>query len=173
MPEDKAAKTDNKKSLINIRDEKELRRFVGKGADYYFGKWKTIERTGNIVSFNLWAFLFGIFWMAYRKMYLFTFVVIVIIIAESVIEVVFDAPESLDRTASVVYGVMYALLGNYLYYVHIRKKLAMLRNDFTSPEKINEQIGNVGGTSWISVISLLVIVTGIIYIWIITASALG
>ena len=49
------------------QEREELRIFVGKNADYYISKWEEIADTK--ISWNWAAFLFGLLWFGYRKMY--------------------------------------------------------------------------------------------------------
>ncbi|MCB2377201.1 hypothetical protein LGH70_06380 [Hymenobacter sp. BT635] len=48
-------------------NESYLKAFVGGNTSYYLYYWRLV-REGKRASFNLHAFLFGIFWVIYRRM---------------------------------------------------------------------------------------------------------
>ncbi len=98
--------------------------FVGKNSDYYLRRWAAIERTGNIFSFNWAAFFFGVFWMAYRKMYLYAFLYASFLIVESGVEIYFDVSDRVGHILTVVFGVVAGGYCNELYRRWADKALA-------------------------------------------------
>ncbi len=59
--------------------------YFGKNSDYYLDRWKEYK-DGRKISFKPYAFLFGIFWFLYRKMYLIFLLIIVVLIVEGIVE---------------------------------------------------------------------------------------
>jgi hypothetical protein len=94
-----------------IINEGEYRAFLGNKADHYLRKFRFFGGRGAnsfAVTWNWPAFFLGFIWMLYRKMYLWTLVAFVITFT----------PVALPLTM-VVWGIV----GNYLYYLHARKKI--------------------------------------------------
>ncbi len=59
--------------------------FVQRNADRYIPKFYKMERTGNKISFNWAAFLFGPYWFFYRKLPVIGFVMMIVMLLASII----------------------------------------------------------------------------------------
>lgn len=165
MPGDNATEFVIKEPSLKLKDEDELRQLVGKRADYYLGKWQTIEETGNSAVFNIAAFFFGLFWMIYRKMYLYSFLAIILIVVVSSVEIALDVPDIVDRTTTFAFCFAFAFFGNYLYYLHSKSVLAKLHKQNAPSALTGDQLSDVGGTSWaIVIMSLLITAIAIVFI---------
>ena len=135
--------------------EQEARLFVGKKSDYYIKKWGTAKESGKNLGMNWPGFLFSLFWLGYRKMYLNVFYFLcgffVLDIAQYFIPI--DIYRVVGTTTSMLIGVM----GNLLYYKHMKKKNDSIKeqyNDIT----IERKIIDIGGASWVGVgISILML----------------
>lgn len=77
-----------------------------KSTKYYLESFKKI--TKGIFVFNLPAFLFGTFWLIYRKMYLFAFFFFVA-------SVFLPVPY-------IIVASIFGFLANYLYFKHLQEK---------------------------------------------------
>ena len=60
-----------------IIDEKYLIAYFGKQSEYYLEKYKSYK-SGDKYSFSVWAFLVGVLWFLYRKLWLEAHVIILI-----------------------------------------------------------------------------------------------
>lgn len=58
--------------------DRELNAFVQANADKYRLKWRLLEGTCSMLSWNWAAFFFGVIWLLYRKMWLFGIVFLVV-----------------------------------------------------------------------------------------------
>jgi hypothetical protein len=53
----------------NVGDTSDMRFFIGKNQDYYMDRFQKMDSVNSKNSWNWCGFLFGPYWMAYRKMY--------------------------------------------------------------------------------------------------------
>jgi hypothetical protein len=148
----------------NIRgvSKEKLTLFVGKGSDVYLKKWE------NRSSWNWASFLFGAYWLLYRKMYLFFFIylisgfAVINLIGSQLLDVMTEgvysgrlsllqADNSITTFVLIAYicfKVVIGATGNQLYFYHTRHKIIKITEDSitlsSSPEK---QIKEAGGAS--------------------------
>jgi uncharacterized protein YecT (DUF1311 family) len=122
--------------------------FVGKDYDYYLRKWEIAEQKKSKNSWNLFAFLFGFAWMAYRKMYLYSLIFIGVIAVEILCEYAFDFPDRFTNAINITIPVITGFLGNSWYKYHVKKKFKEITaNTLNSPEKVKIELIRQGGTS--------------------------
>ena len=142
--------------------------FVGKSYEYYQRKFELAP--GSIKGFNVAAFFLGVVWMVYRKMYVYTAIVVALLIIDAVLETYFPLPEAVGK--AITWGVYaaFGILGNMMYKAHVDKKVKEISTAYP-PEQVNEQLAKQGGVNlagaWAFGIGLLVLV-GIV-VWIIMA----
>ncbi len=130
----------------------QLRLFVGDNADYYLKKWENIEEKRE--SWNWAGFLGGIFWMGYRKMYLYVIITLgIFLVLDAVIPV-----SNLDPLFSLIFALLIGLNGNYLYYLHANNKLRRINELFSDPEHRKIAAFKTGGPSWLGVASALIFI---------------
>jgi hypothetical protein len=142
-------------------DEEALKLFVGEKASYYLPKWKLIETTGKKKSWNVAAALFTAFWMAYRKMYLYALIFLGVGIIWGIAELGLGSNRTTNLVISVVLMMCCAMLGNWLYYSHAKKKIAEIKREYPEPEVQKNEMIKAGGTSWLA----LGLVIGFSVIW--------
>ncbi len=148
-------------------DEKlkgKMRIFIGKNADYYLPKFEVFERTGSAVSWNWAAFGFGIFWMVYRKMYLYAFLAMLLMFFLNVIEVSLRLSSLLSFFLSLWLWIGFGMFGNYLYYLHVKKKVMEIMIQYPKEDEQILILQKEGGTSWLAVfvfIFLFIIASGL------------
>jgi sorbitol-specific phosphotransferase system component IIC len=119
--------------------EETVRSFVQKNADYYVSKWKLMAKTGSKISWNWAAFAFGVFWMGYRKMYLYSAIVLALSILDYLPVV------GLLVALALWFGV--AMLGNYLYGRYTYETLVQLKEEYPDEETFKLMVIKKGGTS--------------------------
>lgn len=131
-------------------DQELLRIFIGKKAEYYLNKWEKAEDPSKAFSWNWWAFIGGIVWMLYRKMYLYSLIFIFISIISSQL--------SGSIYLEIFFKLLVGAIGNSLYYRHAAKKIQNLKE----PEKIKK----AGGTHafWLLILIGLIALIPITYI---------
>ena len=122
-------------------DEKFIKAYIGKNADKMYDSVKK----GGI---NIWAILFGIAYFAYRKMYLISIIIAILIQCS-----VYLIPSG--SYISTLIGIFFCPI----YKWHITKKLREIKKD--NPTANEDQLlliaHNKGGTSIISAILFLII----------------
>ncbi len=137
--------------------KEKYRIFIGKNADYYLQKFEVFEKTGSALSWNWASFGFGIFWMVYRKMYLFAFLALLFMFFLNVLEVSLKFSPALSFFLSLWLWVGFGLFGNYLYYIHVKKKVMEISIQYPSEEEQKLILQKEGGTSWVSVFLFILI----------------
>ncbi|MDI1298014.1 DUF2628 domain-containing protein [Methylotenera sp.] len=142
--------------------------FVGKNYGYYQRKWLLAH--GSIKGFNVAAFFLGVVWMVYRKMYLYTAIVMALLIIDVLIETYFPLPEALGKAITWGIYATFGILGNMIYKSHVDKKLNEISTAFP-PEQVSAELAKQGGVNlagaWAFGVSLLVLVG--IAVWIIVS----
>lgn len=135
--------------------------FFGPQADYYTSVADDLE--AGKIRFNEGAFFFGMFWMAYRKMYTYAAVTFTVIMAESALEDWLIPQLSKTFAYSLISNLVIAsvigFVGNRLYITFARRRVAQLTNNrlvYTVPDRsIVDQLRVQGGVSWTGPLVLL------------------
>jgi hypothetical protein len=116
-------------------EELDLRVFVGPNADYYLRSWEPALRMHRVArGFNFWAFLFGVNWLLFRRMYRIAFAVYAILVADAFVEALFCVGmagwDELPRGPALVVGLIVALMcgagANRWYLLHAQKVIAQV-----------------------------------------------
>jgi len=142
-----------------ISDEAALAVFVGPRFAYYRNKWQ-LAGSRNGMSWNWAAFLFGPFWMAYRRMYWQVGVYAIILCAEPVLHALFQIrmPVVLSRPLLYAMALLLGFYGNQLYRWHAESTVQRLREYHWSPELVNDSLARCGRTSWSGVAIMAVLI---------------
>lgn len=136
-----------------IAQDQKRRTFVGDKYDYYARKWQEADAKGGSTSFNWASFLGGMFWMAYRKMYLNASLLLAGITALGLIESAVLAGTSRGQTGStgncLYMGIWVAIAmhANSMYRNFMEKKLRRIEAMGLPPDQENDLIRSEGGTS--------------------------
>jgi hypothetical protein len=111
---------------------------------FYLDMFEAYEGKLRFASWNWPAFLFGGFWLLYRKMYLYVFFDLIFFLFTFS-----DSTHNLyyDITSQLVLGIF----GNSIYRYHLRKRV--------------KEDSNSRGTSWLLVILAILVVGGIVITW--------
>jgi hypothetical protein len=150
------------------RDEYE---FYLRNEAAYLAEWEKIK-SGQKPTFNLYAFLFGLFWMLYRKMYFVIFLVLGVLMVEVVLESILltalGSPEGIAsgiRTGlNVIFAVVLGMNGNRLYLFNAERKIKKIRKKNLPEEAYLMALYRAGGTTFIPhIIIALVMAAGILY----------
>ena len=138
------------KKLLDEFDEEIIKAYVQKNSEYYLLKWRLMAETYSKTSWNWAAFLLGGWWMVYRKMYLYTF----LLLLSSLITWI----PILGWIVGLAIWIGIGLFGNYIYGQHVYKKLKELSLIAKNEEELRTLALQKGGTSVIAVIILIVLV---------------
>ncbi len=147
---------------------------VGQNVDYYVTHWALDRETPRTISWNWAAFLFNVYWLAYRRMYreFFTFAGVMLLLAALMLaaslvsgsdpEARFPAPWD---TIAIVIGLLFIVaigagfgsLANLLYLKKVRRTIETAKRQHSSSQARLDSIRKKGGTSPLAVGVLVVI----------------
>lgn len=161
-----AAQTSSQPSPVSGDESLEL--FIGKNYDYFTRKWAIAEQKKSKQSWNWAAFLLGFAWMAYRKMYLYSWIFIGVIIVEILCEYAFNLPDKLSNAINIGIAVTFGWQGNYLYKLHAEKKIKEI-TAMNSPEQAKIELAKQGGTNIGAAIGFVVALAAIMLLVIVVA----
>lgn len=138
-----------------VEDDVALATFVGAHHAYYRKQWHAAA-LHNGMSWNWAAFLFGPFWLAYRRMYWQFGVFIVGIGALPVTEALIGRHVPHHVALPMIYAatIVLALYGNQFYKWHAEATIRRLRDYHWSPETVTDSLSRCGGTSWLGVVAM-------------------
>lgn len=155
--------------------------FVGKNYDFYARKWAAMEQAPanapdqphaqklpqaatlfGSLSWNWAAFFLGIFWLAYRKMYLYLAAVFASAFTLGILTTWLKIPlqELIKWQLPIELSVRtaFGLFGNYLYKMHTEKTIRQVTAASTDAEHIEQKLAQHGGTNLLFAIGLVVVV---------------
>jgi len=142
-----AAKSLIEKGSISSFDEAAT--FIGPNADYYIPRFQQIEASDSPISWNWAAFLFGIFWMLYRKMWLYALIIWGATLLLTLVT------GGLGSFAWLLESVAFGVLGNWLYKKHVETELEKAAP--LDPAARKAQLATRGGITWLPVIVVAVV----------------
>ncbi len=138
-----AASAKSKVESTTLVDDDSLRLFIGKNYEYFQKKWKL---NNSKISWSWSAFFGGVSWMAYRKMYLYSWIFIGVATFVTIIQSVFNLSESTSHSIDIAFWMTPALSGN-LWYKHHVKKMINEINAINAPNQRNTELVVRGRTS--------------------------
>lgn len=138
--------------------------FVGeKYQSYYKDKFKTITPQKATAGFNIAAFLLGVIWLFYRKMYGYGLIYIGFIFASSIVMEIFNASIAIDRSISIAVSVFMGLWGNTIYKHHVEKKIKQISEEYEGEDmQIEAKIQQGGGTNPIAGWTLFILIVALL-----------
>jgi hypothetical protein len=128
-------------------NEELLRLFVGTNYEYYARKWKQAETKRSKRSWNWAAFFLGLGWMAYRRMYKYSWIFIGIIFAEEVFELAFAFPAAVSNAVNIAIAFTYGWHGNSWYKLYCEKKIREIAPNGMAIESARIEVVRQGGTN--------------------------
>ena len=141
--------------------------FIGRNYDLYAAKWALANAKKSPTSWNWAAFFLGVGWMAYRKMYKFSFIFIAVLALETIVEYLLKLPVGISVAVNMGVAVTFGLLGNSWYLLHVRQKVDEISRTLP-PQLVESERRRQGGThvgwallmmlAWVVVISAVVLV---------------
>ncbi|WP_313244740.1 GYF domain-containing protein [Stenotrophomonas rhizophila] len=131
--------------------------FVGANFPVYRRKWRLdLTADGAAASTNAWnwpAFLFGAFWMLYRRMYAVAAMWIGALTVLSILETLIDVSDSVSLVITLGASVAAGSVGNHLYLRHTQRMIALAeaRHPGDAPAQ-HAALAGLGGTRWSAVL---------------------
>jgi hypothetical protein len=142
--------------------------FVGKRYEYYIKKWAILKIRGSSISWNWAAFIFGIGWIAYRKMYAYAFMVVGLLCLEILCELAFQIPDKISNVITFWVYILFGLYGNHWYRLHSEKRIREIVAT-SPPNQIQGELIKKGGTSLGSALFFTALFFGILALLVIVA----
>ncbi|MDB5349656.1 MAG: hypothetical protein JWN86_903 [Planctomycetota bacterium] len=140
--------------------EKDLADFVGPKASYYLDKWRApLSGNGSDAGFNWAAFFLSGLWLAYRKMYLATFIFLGIIAVETFVEEMIyasmnvgpQAQKGIGRIINLIIAFVCGRFGNTWYLSHALKVVNDVRSQGLPEDETAAVLARRGGRSvWLA-----------------------
>jgi hypothetical protein len=148
---------------IGTVDIEYYRAYFGKDSDYYLPIMRDFYH-GKKFTFNVWAFILGLFWQLYRRLYLPILFFITVIIVQSVIQAAIisylDLSE-LTRTLMhlidpLIFALIYGFTGNYFLMRKAHKKTLQILSAKEDEETILQKLEKAGSGNSTGVIVCIV-----------------
>lgn len=168
----KQDRLDKFKKQFEDFDENEAKLFVGKNSDYYIKKWSAFKDGSRNWGINWPGFLFSVFWLGYRKMYLNIFYFLCGLTTLGILQ--YLIPQDIIRSMGTVMAALVGGMGNTFYYKHMEKKIVKIREQNQDSSNIEKEIIKTGNASWGGVgIALLMFIGYMVVVYIIDTIAVG
>ncbi|MGD0169028.1 MAG: DUF2628 domain-containing protein [Smithella sp.] len=159
---DEIEKRKNKQSTTTLIDD--YISLIAKNAGYYVSTFKNFEsdRFDKIkATWNWPAFLFGFWWFIYRKLYLWALFAFVVNLMPFCTKMIYDIKTS--NILRIVVGFLIMIIwganANYIYYKHIKKKIAEIDNLHLLKTPRQAELTRTGGVNRIAVVLPLIFAT--------------
>ncbi len=120
--------------------------FVGKNYEYFERKWATAAQSKKQQSWNWVAFLVGFCWMAFRKMYRYSWIFIGVISLEVICEIAFGLPAAISTGVNIGIAIAFGLKGNAWYQQHVDQQVSQILATH-APEQARIELARQGGTN--------------------------
>ncbi|MEZ0323717.1 MAG: DUF2628 domain-containing protein [Hydrogenothermaceae bacterium] len=142
------------------REERDIYRlFVGKNADYYIQRWEEMSLSNSKISWNWAAFLFGLLWLGYRKMYPHAFGLMIFSLILQYVQKIMNTDQVIVALTNLSVSIILGMFGNYLYYDYVKSNIKKIQARFEDENMRNLEIVRTGGQSLATAIAL-----GLMYI---------
>ena len=140
--------------------KEDLQAFIQTRSYYYVPKWEALDPTlGRITpgTFNWAACLLTVFWMAYRRMYLYVVVWVAgLFVFYALLDFLFTAPTSAINGMNIAMMWVFGRYGSSLYRKHVERKIGQIKTTLT-PEYWPQALKDKGGTSFWAPIPLIIL----------------
>ncbi len=144
----------------SVPTKEELQAFIQARSYYYIPKWESFDPTLKRVApgtFNWAACLLNVFWMAYRRMYLFVIILVAFeAVCFSILEFFFRLPTSVTNSVGIATMVILGRYGNSIYRKHVERKIRQIKTKI-APEFWSQAFRDSGGTSLWATIPLIIL----------------
>ena len=128
--------------------------------------------SGKKLGFNFYAFLFGMFWMLYRKMHRFLLIILLVIIAESTLEFLIlewtnaslQTEQTLNKFSYFIWGSIIGLFANKGYIKMADRKISRILNLNLTQDITEKRIKKAGGTTITPLLVIILLLALVIYL---------
>ena len=125
-----------------------LRLFVKINQGYYLSKWRVMDNSNGIFSILSWnwaACVFGVFWLVFRKMYLYALLYSVALGLNAFLFIADLISERLYGDLGLLFNMSIALVGNHVYRLHVDRELARIKSKYPDERTQDIVIAKNGG----------------------------
>jgi hypothetical protein len=129
--------------------EEDIALFAGKSIDHYVKGWKTLRASKLNIWGNHTAGFLGVFWLLYRKMYLWAFFFAGIFIAWGWFSGVVGLPLSVGDVPLIILSAFFA---DRIYLSRAEKRIMAIKTQYSSRQDQRERIASAGGTNLLAAI---------------------
>lgn len=140
--------------------DQDLDNYIGSNGWRYIQKWNKMAENKRLINWNWPAFMFGGFWLAYRKMYKYSLIYFIILFFKVTIVPLIgnDILHGLTRVMALccIFGL--GLFGDSLYLRFATDEVIKIRKSTADDEEFEKRCLKAGGTSWVSVIITFLLV---------------
>lgn len=127
--------------MKRINEEKYLNAYFGKSADYYIIKYNQYHERNSLFPFSVPAFFLGVIWLLYRKLYLESFFIIILLS-------LFPSFGQFQNLINVSILLCLGFWGNNLYIRKADRDISKIIASTDNEDERIEQLQAKGGTSW-------------------------
>ena len=151
---------ENNETPSAIPTKEELQAFIQAHSYYYIPKWESFDPTLKRIApgtFNWAACLLNVFWMSYRRMYLFVIILVAFeAVCFSILEFFFRLPTSVTNSVGIATMIILGRYGNSIYRKHVERKIRQIKTKI-APEYQSQAFRDSGGTSLWAPIPLIIL----------------
>jgi hypothetical protein len=148
-----------------MENEAYYKAYFGQQSSYYLEKMEE-SANGKKNTFNIGAFFTGMFWLLYRKMYLYAIgITAALILLGYVEEFVFQSLEiplgfqqAYTLVSSLLFAILFGFIGNRLYFSKASREIAGILSTTENEEERMMLLKKKGGVSIVPWIALAVVI---------------
>ena len=141
------------------RRENELRQFIGLNPDYYLTVWNTLRETGRRFVWHWRAFIFAPLWSAARKLFYYTAIYCVLLIAAFMLDeiIVWQFPVVLVVSVILFHGWI-GLSANTIYRDYCFFRIKSIKERVSGLDEREKEYEKRGGVSFLLAIFAIVLI---------------
>lgn len=137
---------------LNRELDEDLMTFVDKNQDYYYRKWDLRNGKKKGITFNIAAFFLTIFWLGFRRMYLYVFIYSLFFLAIEYLSYLFTGIAGIGLVINsylgTAIGIAFGFYGNKLYRRHADKKIKKIKETHGDLPRKENILKEKGGRRW-------------------------
>jgi hypothetical protein len=127
--------------------------FGPKNTEFYMDMWNKSQEKSNFIYWNWPAFLFGYVWLCFRKMYLYSGILLAVGFAINIF-----CSKGVAAVLDLIIMIITGLFANQLYIKHSVDKIRAIKiTTGLNPPILSQRLRLTGGITWIPVIVVSII----------------
>lgn len=140
---------DNEIDIYISAEEHEWEVFIGKNAGYYIPIWRKFQKQDSKVHFHLFAMIFNIYWLGFRKMYKYAIAYLLFsqVLAYGLLFLVSTGDYLQVQLIAMIPYPLFGLFSNWIYYQQAQKTIAAIKKTHTDEASRQQAIQEAGQTN--------------------------